>query len=163
NNAYLRDQLIPTLVERHFTSDKDGALHVAVRGAQNVIFSTPDAGEAVLKTPDVVEPLWDIRFFEYNRFVAERGGTPPPSPPPPPPPPSPRGATRHHSPPFQVLYTRDDRPHDRDRGDRGDHDRDRSRMVGDLSTWYVNVQHPAGSLDAAVANARGRNLLVSFG
>jgi signal transduction histidine kinase len=159
NKAYLRDQLIPSLVERHFTSEKDGALHVAVRSAQDVLFATPDALPSVMKTPDVVEPLWDIRFFEYNRFVAERTGSAPqpgtPAAAPPPPPKSERG----EPPPIQVLYTRDDRPRERDH----EHDRDRSRMVGDLTTWYVNVQHPAGSLEAAVAQARTRNLLVSFG
>jgi signal transduction histidine kinase len=61
-----------------------------------------------------------------------------------------------------VLYSRENRP--RGSGDREhDHDRDRSRMVGDLTTWYVNVQHPAGSLEAAVGQAHTRNLLVSFG
>ena len=159
NKAYLRDQLIPSLVERHFTSEKDGALHVVVRSAQDVLFATPEALPSVMKTPDVVEPLWDIRFFEYNRFVAERTGSgsqpaaPAAAPPPPP------ASSRGEPPPIQVLYTRDERPRDREH----DHDRDRSRMVGDLTTWYVNVQHPAGSLDAAVAQARSRNLLVSFG
>jgi signal transduction histidine kinase len=174
NQAYIRDQLIPSLVERHFTSEKDGALHVAVHGKTDVIFATPDALPSVMKTPDVVEPLWDIRFFEYNRYVAERqdhgpapaAGSAPATPlapgvapkPSPPPQPGPQPAfARRDPPPIQVLYARDDRPHDRE------HDRDRSRLVGDLATWYVNVQHPAGSLDAAVAQARARNLLVSFG
>jgi two-component system sensor histidine kinase SenX3 len=186
NTTYLRDQLIPALVERHLTSEKDGALHVAVRSAKDVVFATPDALPAVLKTPDVIEPLWDIRFFEYNRFVAERldrsagsptvgsttpsSGTPsanaqpnaganaaPPSPPPLPPGNVMFRRGPEGPPSLSVLYAREDRPHDRD------HDRDRSRLVGDLPPWYVNVQHPAGSLDAAVANARARNLLVSFG
>jgi signal transduction histidine kinase len=180
NTAYLRDQLIPSLVERHFMSEKDGSLNVAVRGAKDVVFATPEALPGVLKTPDVVEPLWDIRFFEFNRFIAERmdrgpapapaaASGPPPLPAPRSPLPAPAPGTKtvetfkhdlppkRDLPPLQVAYTREDRPHDRD------HERDRSRLVGDLSTWYVNVQHHAGSLDAAVARARSRNLLVSFG
>ncbi len=183
NTAYIRDSLIPTLIDRHFTSDKVGAgQHVAVRSAnsQDVIYATPDAPASLLKTPDVTEPLWDIRFFEFNRFVAERmdrkgtESTPPaqaqaqtqtsltPAGPPSgtPVPPSMSGDLlfkRLDLPPVQVLYAREDRPHDRDR------DRERSRLVGDLPIWYVNVQHAAGSLDAAVARARWRNLLVSFG
>jgi signal transduction histidine kinase len=170
NATYLRDQLIPSLVERHLTSERDGNLHVAVRSGDNVIFSTADALPAVMKTPDVVEPLWDIRFNEYNRFVAERQDHPPatssepaaaqPAKPGLPAPPNVTYRRGEGPPPaIQVLYGRDDRSRDRDR----DHDRDRSRLLGDLIPWYVNVQHPAGSLDAAVANARARNLLVSFG
>jgi two-component system sensor histidine kinase SenX3 len=181
NTSYLRDQLIPSLVERHFVSEKDGSLNVAVRGAKDVVFATPDALPGVLKTPDVVEPLWDIRFFEFNRFIAERNDhAPAPAAAAAPAsvsatsatarsasriPPAPAPVTgiksaetfKRDLPPLQVAYTREDRPHDRD------HDRDRSRLVGDLATWYVNVQHHAGSLDAAVARARARNLLVSFG
>jgi signal transduction histidine kinase len=210
NVAYMRDQLIPTLVERHFGSDQEGgSLHVAVRGTKNdVVYATADALPAVLKTPDVVEPLWDIRFFEYNRFVAERldrkqtpadaaggstvnahvdaktrvdgktspdlktstaakasveanartGALPPPLLPPPPAGGEALGK-RTDPPLLQVMYAREERPHDRDH----ERDRDRSRLVGDLPIWFVNVQHHAGSLDAAVARARGRNLLVSFG
>lgn len=178
NPEYLKRQLIPRLVERHFVKGPDGALLVAIKGAKGVIFATDGAVPKALDHADVTESLWEIRFHEFSRFVQDRrsagGNTTVQSsvgPPPPPPPPVQGGARasgppqiiehriierRPQSPPsananYMVMYRAEDRS------------RSGPRTMVSGEIWKVHLLHGAGSLDAAVARSQSRNLLVSFG
>jgi signal transduction histidine kinase len=200
NESYLKQQLIPQLVERHFTKGPDGALHVAVKGEHDIVFATEGAVPKVLQHADVRESLWDIRFHEFGRFVADRTATAPASssssPSPSPeggrPPDAPAGPpplvsvfeTRRPA-PDRGADGRDGRRSADDRGERGARveapaagtanftvtyrgaddrgGRGGARNLVAGPGWQVHVLHSAGSLDAAVARARTRNLLVSFG
>jgi signal transduction histidine kinase len=62
-----------------------------------------------------------------------------------------------------VVQTRDDRGRGDDRGGRGGFRGPGGGGNAAASIWRVHVLHRAGSLDAAVAHARLRNLIVSFG
>jgi signal transduction histidine kinase len=189
NESYLKEQLIPSLVERHFTKGPDGALHVAVKGEKDVVFATAGAVPKVLEHADVRESLWDIRFHEFGRFVADRtAGTSSDGK-------AAEGRAEPVGPPPLVSILESRRPAEGDRGDgrdgrrsgggervdrnappaagtanftvtyRGADDRNRGgpRNLVAGPGWQVHVLHSAGSLDAAVARARTRNLLVSFG
>ena len=72
NPQYLKQQLIPRLVERHFVKGPDGALLVAIKGAQGVVYATDGAVPQALDHADVTEQLWEIRFHEFSRFVQDR-------------------------------------------------------------------------------------------
>jgi signal transduction histidine kinase len=179
NQQYLKQQLIPRLVERHFVKGPDGALLVAIKGAQGVVFATAGAVPQALDHADVTESLWEIRFHEFSRFVQDRrsanagsaGQASSGAPPPPPPPPGPAGARASGGPiiehriyerrpampsaPANTNYMVMFRTEDRSRGGQ------RTMVSGE--GWKVHLLHGAGSLDAAVARSQSRNLLVSFG
>jgi two-component system, OmpR family, sensor histidine kinase SenX3 len=179
NPEYLKRQLIPRLVERHFVKGPDGALLVAIKGGQGVVFATDGAVPQALDHADVTESLWELRFHEFSRFVQDRrspGGTTTVqssvAPPPPPPPPAPDGS-RGGGPPiiehriiergrpaspsapantnYMVMYRAEDRS------------RSGPRTMVSGEIWKVHLLHGAGSLDAAVARSQARNLLISFG
>jgi signal transduction histidine kinase len=182
NSSYIRQQLIPQLADRHFTKGPDGALQVAIKsGSTNeIVYATPGAIPNAIEHADVTQALWDIRFFEFNRFVTDRravterirvegpgsdrgpgdrgpgdrGG----------PndrdhgqhanvaPPPPPSAPGPNTANITLMFTRDDRGRGGPRG-----------AAAGLPVWHVHLLHGAGSLDAAVGRARWRNLLVSFG
>lgn len=122
---------------------------------------------AALRTaPDVTDDdLFEIRFFEFRRFVTDRrveapvavagttgaaGAVARPANPPP-----------QAAGPNAVIVTREGRGNPfRGGGGRGG-----PGGPGGPPTphWNVHVLHRAGSLDIAVSHARLRNLLVSFG
>jgi two-component system sensor histidine kinase SenX3 len=180
NPDYLKRQLIPRLVERHFVKGPDGALLVAIKGGKGVVFATDGAVPQALDHADVTESLWEIRFHEFARFVQDRrsaggsatGQSSAGPPPPPPPPPAPEGSRasgpvpiiehriierRQPSPSsgpnanYMVMYRAEDRS------------RSGPRTMVSGEGWRVHLLHGAGSLDAAVARSQSRNLLISFG
>jgi len=164
DRQYIEKDLLPQLVERHFRLSQDPSVYVGIYGP-GMAFSAP-AGEvpAALRTgPDVIDDdLFEIRFFEFRRFVTDRrveapavvgtvggaaGGARAPNGPPPPPAPN------------TVIVAREGR---------GNPFRGRGGPGGPgggppVPHWNVHVLHRAGSLDIAVSHARLRNLLVSFG
>ena len=180
NPEYLKRQLIPRLVERHFVKGPDGALLVAIKGAKGVIYATDGAVPKALDHADVTESLWEIRFHEFSRFVQDRRSAGPnPSaqlsgvPPPPPPPPPVAGGSRAGG-PVPVIEHRiiERRPAQPGQGANANYmvmyraeDRSRSgpRTMVSGQVWQVHLLHGAGSLDAAVARSQSRNLLISFG
>jgi signal transduction histidine kinase len=180
NPDYLKRQLIPRLVERHFVKGPDGALLVAIKGGKGVVFATDGAVPQALDHADVTESLWEIRFHEFARFVQDRrsaGGSATAQssagpPPPPPPPPAPEGSRA--SGPVPIIEHRiiERRPPGPPSGPNANYmvmyraeDRSRSgpRTMVSGEPWRVHLLHGAGSLDAAVARSQARNLLISFG
>ena len=171
DRTYLEKDLLPQLVERHFRLSQDPSVYVGIYGP-GVAFSAP-AGQvpAALRTaPDVTDDdLFEIRFFEFRRFVTDRrveapvavtgttGGTTVVVARPASPPASPVG-------PNTVFITRESRGGNpfRGRGGPGGPGGGPGAQGG-TPHWNVHVLHRAGSLDIAVSHARLRNLLVSFG
>jgi signal transduction histidine kinase len=178
DKTVLQRDVIPALIERHFTLGDDNSLYVSVVGPNGPVYTAPHdapAPPALLTSPDVKEGLFEIRFFDFGRFVERRhvaGGV--------------AGAAPATPPPGDRAAG------DRPAGDRFFVDRrgggpssgtvnivremrdERGRGVirfgsggpGGQSSpplWRVHVLHRAGSLEAAVERARTRNLVVSFG
>jgi signal transduction histidine kinase len=164
--AVLQREIIPSLVERHFGLSNDPSLLVSVVGPKGPVYTSPHEGvtpRALLASPDVTEGLFEIRFFEFGRFVerrhiegqagaAQSGAAPLP--------PLPPGA-RRGSVAGAVNVLREDRGRAMIRfngpGGPGGPGNNAPHV------WRVHVLHRAGSLEAAVDRARTRNLFVSFG
>jgi len=133
NMAYIREQMLPELAQRHFTHAEGDVYRVAVTSADdptNVLFrSDPDA-PVDPNHADATAPLFgraDPAFF---------------------------------------------RPRTPGDGDRGDQRGGGRRRASDVEPgradditgrWLLLVQHQSGSLEAAVASVRRRNLGISFG
>jgi signal transduction histidine kinase len=132
--AYVREQLLPELVERHFSHpDADtaaGNFRVAVIDSDDeVLFRTdPDAPVRAEQAEVMISLLGpgDTGFF-FGRRGPGRDGR--------------RG----------------------DRDVRSDADGRRGDNRDEGSRWRLLVQHESGSLEAAVATVRRRNLAISFG
>jgi signal transduction histidine kinase len=163
DRSYIEKELLPQLVERHFRLSQDPSVYVGIYGP-GIAFSAP-AGEvpaALRSAPDVTDDdLFEIRFFEFRRFVTDRRVEPPPAV---------VGTTGAAvvagrpvaSPPASpntIIVARDPRGGNpfRGRGGQG------GSGGPPAPHWNVHVLHRAGSLDIAVSHARLRNLLVSFG
>jgi signal transduction histidine kinase len=168
DRAYLEKDLLPQLVERHFRLSQDPSVYVGIYGP-GMAFSAPGGTvpEALRTAPDVTDDdMFEIRFFEFRRFVTDRRLD------------APAGAVAGTTGPAggrgtgpapvgnTVIVTRND--------PRGNVFRGRGGAGGPggpggpggrdaVAHWNVHVLHRAGSLDIAVSHARLRNLLVSFG
>jgi signal transduction histidine kinase len=159
DTQWLKTELLPQLVERHFVLSQDPSVYVGVFGGRFSFTSAPAASPPTLRTsPDVTEDdMFQVRFNEFRRLVrfegpgpadatvagAARAGGPPPA---------------GNGPPPAVVIARDGRATVnvfRGGGPGGGQD--------NAPRWKVHVLHRSGSLDAVVASARTRNLLVSFG
>ena len=169
--AVMRDTLLASLTARHFHGDDEEVdYRVAVvdrHDPSRVVWeSEPGIATSILASPDVTQhfmaPRPDQMFiFARGSGPRERGavaGAPPPPPPPPPPGPS--------------DHARVDRPR-QDKVVVSVIERE-ERRGGRLITrsgpmtpfdgrWALVAQHRAGSLEAAVAAVRTRNLILSSG
>jgi signal transduction histidine kinase len=171
DNEYIKRELIPDLVARHF-GDSAGEYTIAVmkRGQPDRFLYRSDAGvsETALGNGDVTAGLFKILFDETDRFIFaqwRRSEAPAPV----------QSKSLMNSRQILILGTGDPRS-DKDEnvattqrrllesiasGANGvrlpapDHD--------SAGAWRLVVKHQAGSLEAAVANARRRNLAISFG
>jgi signal transduction histidine kinase len=172
-------ELLPQLVERHFGVSRDANVYVGVYGPGGLAYTSPQ-GEvpAALRTaPDVkVEDMFEVRFFEFRRFVTDRRFDPPvttgtaaangpPAPGPasspgagPVPAPGPGGP-----PGGAIVIAREGREARGGNVFRGPRGPGGPGGPDGAPHWNVHVLHRAGSLDLAVSHARLRNLLVSFG
>jgi signal transduction histidine kinase len=139
NMPYLREQMLPDLAERHFIHTEGDVYRVAV--------ITSDSPSKVLYRSDPGAPV--------ERLAADATA----------------GLLGRADPAF--LF-RPPRGPDGDRGDGEPRGRRRGRIddrpVGfgpptddEFGRWLLLVQHQSGSLEAAVAGARRRNLGISFG
>ena len=81
DRGYLEKDLLPQLVERHFRLSQDPSVYVGIYGP-GIAFSAPGGQvPAALRTaPDVTDDdMFEIRFFEFRRFVTDRRLEPPPA------------------------------------------------------------------------------------
>jgi signal transduction histidine kinase len=148
---------LPALVEEHFPESTDYRVAVVAREGGRVIFeSEPGAAAATADAPDLATGFFQPRvgpMMIFARAAASGRGveTRIEALPPPPPPPS---GERTAETVVNVIEMRD-----RD-GDRTLRTRTLSHPHGH---WTLQVKHRAGSLEAAVAASRRRNLLLSGG
>jgi signal transduction histidine kinase len=150
---YIQRELLPTLAERHFTTDvatqSDAAsaaggrfeYRVAVidRRTQALIYcSAQDRAQCRFEEPDYAEDMLEIRVRDFNRFVVDNRLRPS----------LPSGEADAYK---LSLMRRRAAGHGPPPGPRPD------------GPWRVALKHQSGSLEIAVAQARQRNLFVSFG
>jgi signal transduction histidine kinase len=156
---FIRDQFIPQLAARYFTSGEGLDYRLAVIRRTNpasVIYQTESgAAEKIVASADATAALFGLRMetpaliegltHEIEQTTVKGGKKE-------------RVAVRF----FNLAM----------KGDRvlvkADQDKDKSQarialINHETGRWLVALKHRAGSLDAAVASARRRNLAVSFG
>jgi two-component system sensor histidine kinase SenX3 len=171
--AVVRNTILTALTTRHFHGgDAQADYRVAIikkDDPQSVVWeSEPGVAAAVIAAPDVTQgfmvPRPDQMFvFARNR----RGDAIPVPPPPPPPPPSDDGTAaivRHGE--TKKLEVRADNVvvsmiEREGRGAAGSRVITRAGQFGFDSRWTLMAKHRSGSLEAAVASVRTRNLVVS--
>ena len=162
----IRDTMLTTLAARHFNST-DGELNYRVAVTQRedekkvVWESEPGGANLVAARPDVTQAFMGPRpdqMFVFTRGI--RGAIPPP-----PPPPAFAEATAGKPPATPTEHTENKVVIQVEREDRMNGGRIITRSGG-LSLegrWLLLAQHRAGSLEAAVAAVRKRNLWISSG
>ena len=155
---------LPALVAEHFPESADYRVAIVAKEGGRVVFeSEPGAAEATAAAPDItasflqphVGPM--MVFTRFDRRPGDgRPSGPPPSPPSPPPP-SPADIEGPDGPGNAVVSVIELRDGDGRRSVR-------ARTINHgQGHWDLRVQHRAGSLDAAVAASRRRNLSLSGG
>lgn len=162
-DALAKDRL-PALAAEHFPADAGYRVAVVANADGRVLFeSTPGAAAATAEAPDLattfltgrVGPMmFFARVSPDGRTVEGRVDRLPP------PPPVPESATAGR----RIVSTIEVRERDSERRDGRAEGRDgRGRGPHDHGHWTLRVQHAAGSLEAAVAASRRRNLFMSGG
>ncbi|MGH9160302.1 MAG: sensor histidine kinase [Vicinamibacteraceae bacterium] len=151
---YIKRELLPALAERHFTNDLttrsetttpapghrfEYRVAVIDRLTQTLIYcSAEDRALCRFDEPDYAEDMLEVRVRDFNRFVVDNRLRPPLPP-------------GEHS-AYKLSLMRRRSP--------GHGPEVRPRADG---PWQVALRHQSGSLEIAVAQARQRNLFVSFG
>jgi signal transduction histidine kinase len=144
NLDYLKNEFIPALARQHQFTGPDSDYHLSVT-AQNQEVIYQDAGSP--KTADAAENLFRVRLEEFDKLLL------------------PGLAVNENAKSSGKIITED-------------HKRVTIRVfqsetnspppmvatgLPEAAAWRVTATHRAGSLDAAVAQARRRNLLISSG
>ena len=134
DTAYIRTEMVPELAQRHFSPSEPDGYRVAVVSQANA--------DQVLYRSDPDAPLLVDQsdatvslFGPSTRFPGRRGGG------------GPLATTLL---PTTVVV-------------RGSNDPQPASAVADIGRWRLLAQHRSGSLEAAVARVRLRNLAISFG
>jgi len=180
----IRDTLLTALTQRHFhggDSEMDYRVVVVKKDdpADVVWESEPGIAATVTAAPDVKQGFMGPRPDQMFIFARNlRGGENVPVPPPPPPAP-PRPGTGNREPGTEVLVlpapgsrlpapdsnvvvSMIERETEQHRGDANARVITRGGQFGSFETrWVLMAKHRSGSLEAAVAAVRTRNLLVS--
>src|SRR5262245_3025595 len=165
---YISRELIPELAGRHF-GDSAGEYTIAVtkRGRADQVVYRSDAGatEAALAGGDVTAGFFNILLEEINRFFFAQWRRPDVNAPVQLKPP----LNRHRI----VILGAEDLKSDKDESDAalqrlqlgpGAEGVTRPSLNrNNEGAWLLVVKHRAGSLEAAVATTRRRNLAISFG
>ena len=165
--AVIRDTMLAALTARHFDiNDTEVNYRVAVVEREDhsklVWESEPGIASTVVSSPDVAQTFMGPRpdqMFVFARGMRDVAPLPPP--PPPPAPPAPPGA------PLAGIRA-DDTKVVVSMVERGGNRLDgrivtRAGQLGPEGRWVLMAKHRAGSLEAAVAAVRARNLMISSG
>lgn len=161
NLDVLARERLPALVAEHFPAAGDYRVAVVANDDDRVIFeSAPGAAAVTAASPDLTTPFMQARVGPLailaqidpkDPALAGRDAVAVAPPPPPPPPPgAENGGDRQM---VSIIEMR---------GQAGQLVRTRT-VAHAHGHWTLRVKHAAGSLDAAVAAARRRNLLLSGG
>jgi len=176
NEELIKNEILPSLIKRHFTIDGVNEYNLAVvkRGTKReVVFNTdPNMPLAAYEQSDAKSSLFKIRTDELDRIFVT---TALPSMPVPPPHPakgdadgndgndsSNRVAVRVLQSDVNISQTVT-KPALPDQSQKVAVKRSFPLPVESEIGWQLLVKHRAGSLDAAVGNLRRRNLAISFG
>lgn len=160
--AVIRDTMLTTLTARHFHgNDSEANYRVAVvqrdDAAAVVWESEPGVATLVASAPDVTQTFMGPRPDQM--FVFARGMRGAAVPPLPPPPPAPGAGPIEHT-DNKVIVSMVERE---DRLSGGGRIVTRAGQLGIEGKWMLIAKHRAGSLEAAVAAVRARNLMISSG
>lgn len=160
--SVVRDTVLASLAARHFHgNDNEADYRVAVvqRDDPGTVLweSEPGAARVVTASPDATQPFMSARPEQMIMFARNLRGQPP-TPPPPPAVDQPAAKVEVHD-NVVVQIERADRAS----GGRGRVITRTGQLPGFDGRWTLMAKHRAGSLEAAVAAARTRNLMVSFG
>jgi signal transduction histidine kinase len=145
--AYLQQEFLPTLARQHFASGADFDYHLTIvsRGnPQRRLFQFGPETAAKAETPDATALLGGLRVEDLDRIYIE--------------------AWPH----FQGVAAARGVKTDRltifnFQSATGERAAFSAPLSDEARRWQLQVKHRAGSLEAAVTNARRRNLLTSFG
>ena len=170
--AIIRNTLLTALTTRHFNSDNaevDYRIAIVQKDdASNVVWESEDGVAAsIVSSPDVTQGFMSPRADQMFIFARSLRNESIPLPPPPPPPPSAEGgpALRERTAP-EVGVVREAKDNVVvsmiEREGRGGSGRiiTRGGQIGE-GRWLLMAKHRAGSLEAAVAGVRTRNLAIS--
>ena len=142
NREFIAKDLLPRLVARHFGAAKDFHLAVLSGGDGRTVYTTD--GTTAVKDGDVMASLLAIRFEELGELLKEGVANM-------------RTQIRvrepHRNFVFSVLR----------RGATSSGGVAALTVRPDQPAWHLVVRHREGSLEAAVAGARLRNLTIGFG
>jgi signal transduction histidine kinase len=144
---YIRGEFLPALAERHFVHPGGDVYRVAVTETDqptNVIYRSDPSAPVDVARADAVESL----FSRSGQALFRPGDGPPPF--------RPGDRPRRNESPggaeARAIAS----------GASTDREATRPRRE-ELGRWRLVVQHQSGSLEAAVAGVRRRNLAISFG
>lgn len=146
---YVRTELLPLLAARYFGGDAGFDYSVTIVDAQDpsrVVFRSADSPAVTADAADAVAPMFDVRFEELGALWpgrARAGGAAAEGPQP--------NSARFT---FSIVQQRNGEP-----------GRATTRIGAGPGgpRWRLLVKHRAGSVDAAIARVRVRNLLISSG
>ncbi len=145
---YLRDELLPELVQRHLGTGGELLYEVAIRsrgGSGAVIYeSVPGEADRIARQADLTAGMFEplaLQTAPFRAFAEARGSAPGP---------------------FGGPYAGNDSPGPRN-GEPGAGRGGPGGPGGGPGRWQVFVHHKAGSLEAVVEQVRRRNLAVAAG
>ncbi len=162
----LTNSLLPELVERHFPDGDTGQYHIAIRGSgptplylrgiddpKNVTPDNADALAAFFANPHLEMTARSVTEGEFLSWQFDTA--------------SPLAESAGLTPPLGSLRPADEMPSkisivvaERTGVSKSGVD---PRILGVAGGWQIALRHGAGSLDAAVLQARQRNVAISFG
>lgn len=169
NLDVIRNELLPALARRYFSSSEGLEYNLAVinpktpdqpiyQSSQTPLQKQPTNGDATARLLDVQLDQLDTLFFGLPRRSAPVKEK--------------ETIFTQKLPPGQVYMRSDEQTHNGNSSARSVTVRVYNREMQDkvlvdknagAVPWQLLIQHQAGSLEAAVANTRHRNLAVSFG
>jgi signal transduction histidine kinase len=166
--AVIRDTILAALTQRHFhggDSENDYRVAVVKKDDSSALIweSEPGIAASVIAAPDVIQGFMGPRpdqMFVFTRNLRDPDTIPVPPPPPPPPPgPGEHPAKIEVHANNNIIVSMIEKETERRGGGPGA--RVITRGGGFENRWVLMAKHRSGSLEAAVAGVRTRNLIVS--
>jgi signal transduction histidine kinase len=155
---YIKQRFIPELVNRHFYGTGEKDYHIAVVNRQDpekVIYQSDSQWSAdALAKSDVSDNFFKIRMGEFDRMILARSRN------------NPGGEGEKRAQGHRVainLFQTETNISNREGAQKS---LQSTRAIFGMNSegfWQIAAKHRAGSLEAAVSNARWRNLTISFG